>query len=438
MIVLTAATLVMLFAGAMLSFACGGGGTSPEDRLLVTIPREHEATPFMLTDSGEVLVDRGVGMTWFPVWNGDASTVAYVARQDGTTFAVWNQRSGPRFESIDPPLLSSRDGKKVVYQARVRTNSQSGQGWVIVVDDRVSSEPFFSFPSIALSPDDARIAFVTGDVFGIGDRLPGHFEEVKGPVVFSADGASVAASVKLNGAWRICVGTSGNADGAVAGLQFAFRDKMQPLGDASRYRWFLQPAASEPGYEEIFVKSFSADGRSIAYAAKQANKWSVPVAGSKLSFDEIGEVVFNPRSAEVAYAGRDGTEWFLVRGEQKIGPYEAIGALAYSNDGSRLAFGARRRNRNATVTVLPGNEESPEFDGVGSLRFSPDGSKLAYVADVKGQQVVVVGDERSEGADAIDYPRLSADGSKITYGAVVGRQLWSRVMRMREQQGSRK
>ena len=292
MTVLTVAKRVMLFAGAMLSFACGGGGASPEDRLLVTIPREHEATPFMLTDSGKVLVDRGVGMTWFPIWNGDASAVAYVARQNGATFAVWNQRSGPRFESIDPPLFLSRDGKKVVYQARVRTNSLPGQGWVIVVDDRVSSEPFFRFPSIALSPDDARVAFVSGDVFGIGDRLPGRFEEVKGPVVFSADGASVAAAVKLNGAWRM---TRGIADGAVAGLQFAFRDRMQPLGDASRYRWFLQPAASEPGYEEISVKSFSADGRSIVYAAKQANKWSVPVAGSRLSFDEIGEVVFNPK-----------------------------------------------------------------------------------------------------------------------------------------------
>ena len=145
-----------------------------------------------------------------------------------------------------------------------------------------------------------------------------------------------------------------------------------------------------------------------------------------------------PRSAQVAYIGRDGTEWFLVRGEQKTGPYKAIGALTYSNDGNRLAFGARRRNRNAMVTILPENEESPEFDGVGSLRFSPDSGKLAYVADVKGQKVVAVGDERSEGADAIDYPRFSGDGSKITYGAVGGRQLWSRVMRLREQRGSRK
>ena len=66
----------------------------------------------------------------------------------------------------------------------------------------------------------------------------------------------------------------------------------------------------------------------------------------------------------------------------------AIGALAFSPDSRRLAYGAKREGQ---WRVVVDSREGAAFDGVGNLAFSADSAHLAYAAQ-RGQQWHVVVD----------------------------------------------
>ncbi|MEM1448537.1 MAG: hypothetical protein AAF957_00770 [Planctomycetota bacterium] len=63
-----------------------------------------------------------------------------------------------------------------------------------------------------------------------------------------------------------------------------------------------------------------------------------PTLGNK--FEEIGQLVFTPDEERLVYTARDGAMWFVVSGEDRIGPFDAVGKLRFLDDRT-VAIGTR-------------------------------------------------------------------------------------------------
>ncbi|MEM9382505.1 MAG: hypothetical protein AAGB93_21305 [Planctomycetota bacterium] len=57
-------------------------------------------------------------------------------------------------------------------------------------------------------------------------------------------------------------------------------------------------------------------------------------------FEEIGQLVFTPDEERVVYTARDGERWFVVSGDDRIGPFDAVGKLRFTDDRT-VAVGTR-------------------------------------------------------------------------------------------------
>lgn len=189
----------------------------------------------------------------------------------------------------------------------------------------------------------------------------------------------------------------------------------------------------EPAYDQLAALAFSPDGKHRAYAARCGSSWRVVVNGREQpEFDRVGPPVFAPGSKRLAYVARPkGTESRVVveapGGNGK--PYEEIfeGALTFSPDGARLAYGALRDGR--WYVVDQGREFGP-YDYLGSatgLVFSPDGKRLAWAALTGKQWRLVVEGEAGPAYDNLAEVVFSGDGRRIAYAAQRGDQ-WMAVM----------
>jgi len=218
-------------------------------------------------------------------------------------------------------------------------------------------------------------------------------------------------------------------------------------------------------YDQVSEIVFSPDSRRVAYAARKGEKMFVVVDGKEgKPYDSAASLVFSPDSSMVAYEAKKQGKWFIVindkesRGcdmhymppifssdsklatyieqhyekgktvrvvssidmkDRKIGKeYDWIGSVAFSPDGSQVAYAAGRKEKFFVVSggFAGGDEkESLAYDiPPGHIAFSPDSRKLAYFAE-KGEKYFLVVDGKETGLKyPMDYPPVfSPDGSKF-------------------------
>ena len=113
---------------------------------------------------------------------------------------------------------------------------------------------------------------------------------------------------------------------------------------------------------------------------------------------------------------RRGVKQCLLVDEAEGPWYDAIGAVAFSADGRKLAYVAGDKGRWFVVTD---GVKGPEFDGLGkgTLRISKDGSSTAYIAPRNGKYVVVVNGVEGKEYDGIGQGTLTflADSGHFAY-----------------------
>lgn len=85
--------------------------------------------------------------------------------------------------------------------------------------------------------------------------------------------------------------------------------------------------------------------------------------------------------------------------------------------------------RNKKWVVFDGEKLGEEFETTGRvLEFSPDGRRVAYTAKINGKWHLIAGSRRSGSMDRIEAFRFSQDGRKVAFGALLGRELWWKVL----------
>lgn len=94
-----------------------------------------------------------------------------------------------------------------------------------------------------------------------------------------------------------------------------------------------------PPFEDITDISFTADGKSLVYLARNGGKYFVMVNNNEIGpFDHVSDLVFSENGSSYAFKVRvsedNKTYWYV--NSKKIGP--ANGPLIFSKDGSRYVF----------------------------------------------------------------------------------------------------
>jgi hypothetical protein len=140
--------------------------------------------------------------------------------------------------------------------------------------------------------------------------------------------------------------------------------------------------------------AISADGKVVAYGAKQAGRWYLVVGGRRTPIDHHPSFVFlAPDGSSVGY-------WH---------------SESQGNGASR-------------VRVVVDGKPGDAFSMVGSPLFSPDGKAVVYAADDGSRQYIVVGAQKVEVSGRESDPVFSSDGRKVGYGARLGREIWWKVL----------
>lgn len=219
--------------------------------------------------------------------------------------------------------------------------------------------------------------------------------------------------------------------------------------------WALSTVAAATGPPWM-----SRDGKHLAYVAhevKEHPKSFVVLDGVEgAKFDRILDLALSLDGEKSAYVGCDERGCVVVLDRQEHGPYQWAGNLAFSPDGKRFSYAARRDSTLGvyvdgipkwttadTVSSVKFSENNSRYgyserwgdsvsvvvDGarVGSysdaaaIRFSPDGSHFAFTAAKESQAFVVRDGVKLKSYRLAQDPVFSADGRHLAYSASTGR-----------------
>lgn len=172
----------------------------------------------------------------------------------------------------------------------------------------------------------------------------------------------------------------------------------------------------------------SHDGSVLAMSWREGNRIQLRIGDNKGPFfDAIPYYSFSPDASQIAYAARQGHIWHLVYGNE-IGPaYEEVGDVEFSPASSQPFFWAKRGG----LWSIRGTRSWEAIEGltpeVSNLAVSPDAQHVAYRA-CADECVIVVDQAASPSYGRVGNPVFSPDGKKVGFGALVGRQIWWKVV----------
>lgn len=393
---------------------------SPDGKTWAYATRVGESGMAMVIggETGEVY--GGVGRPYF---SPDGKKVGYVAVDPKTrmAFVVVGKTRGQDFRSISAPqtnaipegrlgaVLLQRvdsaldwapDSETVAYIGR------SDEGLHVVIGDK-KSQPYKEIREFAWSPGGHTLAFaaVAGDdsFVVVGDRKGEIFDFVEN-LTFSPDGATLAYGAREGGRAMIVVG-----------------------------------GKKEPSFHGVGRPVFSPDGKVVAHVVSIANGTGDAIAVNGVidpryeGFQGIllGELVFSLDGKHLAYKARDNeAQWIVIDGKKETPvPFDQVGRPLFSPDGLTVAYVAMKGSKQVVVV---GDRVGEKFSQVSHLTFSPDGKTMAYKAERFGKQVVVAGSSMSEEFEEVrEGPFFSSDSKSVAFVIRQGKELWSKVLRVR-------
>ncbi len=314
---------------------------------------------------------------------------------------------------LEQTLVVSRDGKRVAYVA--------GE----------ASSKAFPDPAPPWYPVTIVMAERKGALRAVVDGVAGKSYPGVGVPVFSSDGKRLVHAVQrktmgiLFGQMVVVEGVEGKVYLAVGqpvfshdGRRLAYRAQ-----DTGRH-WRMVVDGSE-GDKYDFISTdpiFSPDDKGVAYVAWRSKK-ALLVNGANVApplvAEFAGDVAFSSDGTRLAYkASRSSGSFVVVDGHE--GPaYDRLGLLVFAPD-SRLAYAARRGEESFTVTE--GVEVQPHtgYRQVGDPVFSPDGRHVAYWANDGSAERVLLDGAAGKTYDEIGRLAFGPNGRHLAYEARLG------------------
>lgn len=425
--------------------SCKNATTAPtavkfnqQPTLLMTIPPGYEAGDVTFSDNGlqaaavlkkdgkEFMSINSVMSPMYeavraPAFHVSSKQYAFVASKDGKQCVVFNGKEGAWYDSVRNPMINSAG--RLVYAAK------RGDKWFVVSGDKVSKALDTPDPSLFVSPDGKRLAFL---------------EQNSVTKKFNLCVASVTFKEYVRGgAYDEIAEVSTNVSGSHLTYKVS-RDGKQTVVLFD----FSQPGCSEKEgrwYEKIGNFNLSNSGVHVAYFGERqgkhylvsgANEW--PCTDYKMLFDiavsDTGSVLYTGAIEQSIILSLDGK----VVTDRK----ESVDELNFSNDSKHSLFVAgpcplipRDKPIEFAYLVVNGHE-SKKYDKVVGPRFAPDNNHIVFRARADGKRFVAVAD--STGKILREHPsyeavwdyKISPDGKYVGYGVKIGQELWWKVEKL--------
>ncbi len=273
---------------------------------------------------------------------------------------------------------------------------------------------------ILFSPDSRRMAFPVQDGAEwrvVLDGVSGPPVDGVGDMTFSRDGRRLAYSAERGGAWHVVVdGTFGEPFDSLYAGTLTFDPTGRRVGFVAWDGGVAVPVVDgrrEAPHEGVAYLGFSTDGEHVGYVARDASRVrlfvdGVPGPGHRA----IGGYLFGNAPGSVAYLARDSAAWWLVRGDERWGPYLGARALTGLAGGTGIAF----------VAVVEGGERlvvdgrpGPTFAQVDALSVSVTGDAWGYVGRDSLQSTVIVSGRIMDTRGWAGHLVFSPDGERYAY-----------------------
>jgi hypothetical protein len=288
---------------------------------------------------------------------------------------VWFWRSPDRLHSFEVQEPERGRQRVLIDAAPAHTDEAVGI-------EHVAWHPRGGFAWPALTPK--------GWVIRRSSGAPSAPFESIGALLFSPDGAHLAAAVQSSGLWTV-----------------------------------LRDGEPGPWLDAVFEGSlaFSDDSRRLAWAGSRGARSTIVLDGDPTGWwDGVGSLAFAPGGARLGYVARRGDDAWAVIDGTPVGPFDAIAGLALGGAPSRFALLVRRAfNWRAIVDW----QESGPHDALGPIRYSADGQHVAMFSRAAGIERVLVDGAPGETFEEIlpASVTFAGDGS-VSFVARAGKK-WS-------------
>ena len=313
---------------------------------------------------------------WAFFFNHDGSHLAYGVM---TGLGVWAMSSdgvkGPPFAGIDftQVVVTAR---RVIYVAQ-----SPDRKWHLVADGKVSP-PYDAIQSLLVTPDGLHYVFIGTKNGAPNNTMVAVTDGVEGTAGFMQVTDLVLAP-----------------DGRVA-----YRGLLPPKPGPGEFAPDLIVAGQDlphimafgPGRMKnlpLSYVAFSPDGKRYAYVQQNTPNPGVTVMvnGKPMgpAYSSVADLAWSPDGSRLAYPGTSPTGSFLVIDGQESEGYGTIADFAWSPDGKRYAFRGYRATAGGWFLVVDGKEQPKARDYFPPV-FSPDSKHVAYGAtgNVAAQPVV--------------------------------------------------
>ncbi len=363
-----------------------------------------------------------------------AALVAQVCGQSAVNRKHTETSLGPFPTEVRDSAVISPDGRHLAF-------IEPGATGEAVVLDGKRGEEFDRVAALEFASRQERLAYAAQrkDQWWIvaGQQRWGPYQRV-GPPRFGPQGKRLALVVMLSDGKRAVMldGQAGKPyDVISAGLiEFSPNGRRVAYGGVRDGKCFLVVDGRELGpYDDLGTRTgyrFSADGARLAFVAAEGDQVAVVVDEQKLpACHDVADLAFSPDGTRVAYAATDqqGGPWYVVVDGKKQPPHATLGdgTLRFGPGGRRLAYAAADAAGKWCVVV--DGQAGPKFDQIGQMQFGPRGERFAYVVRRGDRQAVVLDGQEPRWFDRVGGGSLvfSPDGHHFGY---IARNDWARFV----------
>jgi hypothetical protein len=193
------------------------------------------------------------------------------------------------------------------------------------------------------------------------------------------------------------------------------------IGDRGGKTYVVADGTASAPYANARSIQFLPGGQ-VAYLAEAVRGGAAMVVGNQvrpLPYRDARSLVFAPDGVAWAFITVEDAEWRVVHAGRAGPPHGHAGEIAFSPDGTRLAYVAGDGRARSACVVVDG-EPGPRFDAIGQPVFSLDGRRVIYAAKTKGQHRLVEDHEVGDVAAAWLGQLTFAPDGRLAYLAGVG------------------
>lgn len=351
------------------------------------------------------------------VTDSKADSIAFTVKfqdKDPGTCVILNNEKGEYYDTISSmgPIFSPC-GKRLAFIAR-----RQGSSYAVI--DGVQNGPFESIANIAFNSDGSSIAFLARnkitDYFIVLNGVQGKtYQGIPGSgyPVFSPDGKITVYPAFQNSKWFMVInGEELERFDEVKLPCFSPDSKEFSYAAKQQGSWFIVRNKKKSGsYHDIIYLNYSPDSKHLAALTKKNEAHAVNLDGKEQeSWEAVGRPVFSPDSQKIMYAVKSKNRGSVVVNNKKGPWFRKIGHYLFSEDSKHFSYMAATDKESF---VVKDHIKGKNYDSVTMPVFSPDSLKHAYIARQKDKQLVVVNDDEQSTYDAVYTLMFSPDSKHI-------------------------